>query len=203
MSQNVLSTRSTSQAGGVRPKQFNENAGARPKAAGQTRSVLGVINQNNASGRVQPFRAAKQNGTTEGFFSGQPVAPSNQGNQNFKIFDENSQNAEKPKIPAIASNQLHPALTALPSTRHPLANLHVNDSIVSVDSPMVLDTSDEERLNIFDIDSNAGIYGLSEYATEIFQHLREADNCIDPNPTTCASSKTSQLECVPSLSTGL
>ena len=40
---------------------------------------------------------------------------------------------------------------------------------------MVLDNAEEERLNIFDIDADAGIYGLSEYAVEIFQHLREAE----------------------------
>ena len=41
---------------------------------------------------------------------------------------------------------------------------------------MVLDDSlDVERLNVFDIDSNAGIYGLSDYAVEIFQHLRQAE----------------------------
>jgi len=40
---------------------------------------------------------------------------------------------------------------------------------------MILDVDDTERLNIFDIDADAGVYGLSEYATEIFQHLREAE----------------------------
>nr|XP_002125998.2 cyclin-A2 [Ciona intestinalis] len=185
MSHNVLSTRSTSHVGDNRQKPFNENAGARPKTT-QGRAVLGVISQNTASGRVQPFRAAKQNATTEGFFSGQPPVQKLSG-QNFKIFDECSSNndakvQQKPSVPAIASNQLHPALTALPSTRQPLVNLPVNVSLSSVDSPMVLDTSDEERLNIFDIDSNAGIYGLSEYATEIFQHLREAEQLHRPKP---------------------
>ena len=40
---------------------------------------------------------------------------------------------------------------------------------------MVLDMDDDERLNIFDIDASAGIYGLSEYAVEIFEHLRESE----------------------------
>jgi len=40
---------------------------------------------------------------------------------------------------------------------------------------MILDVSEEERLNIFDIDSEGGIFGLSEYAVEIFEHLRKAE----------------------------
>ena len=40
---------------------------------------------------------------------------------------------------------------------------------------MVLDSAEEERLNVFDIDAEAGIFGLSEYAAEIFQHLRESE----------------------------
>ena len=40
---------------------------------------------------------------------------------------------------------------------------------------MLLDSAEDERLNIFDIDADAGIFGLSEYASEIFQHLREAE----------------------------
>ena len=44
-----------------------------------------------------------------------------------------------------------------------------------IESPMSLEKTDEERLNFFDIDADAGIYGLSEYAAEIFQHLREAE----------------------------
>ena len=40
---------------------------------------------------------------------------------------------------------------------------------------MVLDSGEEERLNIFDIDIDAGVFGLSEYAVEIFEHLREAE----------------------------
>nr|CAB3228881.1 cyclin-A2 [Phallusia mammillata] len=45
---------------------------------------------------------------------------------------------------------------------------------------MVLDSADDERLNIFDIDADAGVYGLSEYATEIFQHLRQAEQLHRP-----------------------
>ena len=44
-----------------------------------------------------------------------------------------------------------------------------------VDSPMLLDVSEEERLNIFDIDTEEGVSGFSEYALEIFKHLREAE----------------------------
>ena len=43
------------------------------------------------------------------------------------------------------------------------------------ESPMVLDVSEEERLNIFDIDNEDGVFGLSEYAVEIFEHLRKAE----------------------------
>lgn len=48
---------------------------------------------------------------------------------------------------------------------------------IFTDSPMVLGNTEEERLNVFDIDADAGIFGLSEYAAEIFQHLRESEVC--------------------------
>ena len=40
---------------------------------------------------------------------------------------------------------------------------------------MMLDVSEEERLNIFDIDNEQGPFGFSEYAVEIFEHLTEAE----------------------------
>lgn len=36
-----------------------------------------------------------------------------------------------------------------------------------------MDVSEEERLNIFDIDSDT--FGFSEYAVDIFKHLREVE----------------------------
>ena len=46
---------------------------------------------------------------------------------------------------------------------------------------MVLDVSEEERLNIFDIDCEEGVFGFSEYAAEIFEHLREAEVSLFKN----------------------
>lgn len=158
---------------------------AKSKPTHQGRAVLGGITNQQ---RVQPFRAAKQNCTTEGFFTAYQAAQLQQ-NKAFKIFDENKDPAAKLSsvsvVPAIASTQLHPALTTLPSTRPPLSSLSENNvSIVSsttTDSPMVLDDSlDTDRLNVFDIDSNAGIYGLQDYAVEIFQHLRQAEQLHRP-----------------------
>ncbi|XP_076811415.1 cyclin-A2-like [Clavelina lepadiformis] len=181
-----ISTRS-GVLGENRQKNYNPDnvpIGGKAKSA-TTRPVLGSINQNTVSGRIQPFRAAKQNATTEGFFSS--TAPKQTA---FKIFDENSTESKSDKpsseegdVPAIASTQLHPALTALPTSRPPLGNISGHDtSLHSVDSPMVLDMDDEERLNIFDIDASAGIYGLSEYAVEIFEHLRESEQLHRPKP---------------------
>nr|CAB3228859.1 cyclin-A2 [Phallusia mammillata] len=189
MATNGLANR-TNQAthGELRQKQFNTNNGQKSQTSIPQRAVLGALNQNTATGRVQPFRAAKQNGTTEGFFT----APSQTNvtkstTQTFKIFDESSKDVKPTKsktetLPSIASSsQLHPALTTLPSLRVPLSTVSTNDiSIRSADSPMVLDSADDERLNIFDIDADAGVYGLSEYATEIFQHLRQAEQLHRP-----------------------
>ena len=43
------------------------------------------------------------------------------------------------------------------------------------DSLSMMDVSEEERLNIFDIDSDQSTNGFWEYAVDIFQHLREAE----------------------------
>lgn len=152
----------------------------------QGRAVLGGIT--NQQQRVQPFRAAKQNCTTEGFFTAYNAAEQNKA---FKIFNENVDPSSKKQqssvsIPSIASaSQLHPALTTLPSSRPPLSSISAESSITSsaTDSPMVLDDSLNERADqhsVFDIDSNAGIYGLQEYVVEIFQHLRQAEQLHRP-----------------------
>lgn len=145
------------------------------------RAVLGELNQNTIGGRVQPFRAAKQNATTEGFFTtlgnNRPAAPSNEV---FKIFDEtafSSNVAEKTKPIARETDKssLPAALTALPSSsRPPLTSLPVPDQH---ESPMVLDTTlnSSDRSTVSDIDAESSVYGVSEYATEIFEHLRIAE----------------------------
>lgn len=147
-------------------KTGNENA--RPQ-----RTVLGEINQNVMGARVQPFRAAKQNATTEGFFAVKPQL------SEFKIFDETAhakvaekatevvKEPEKPSLPA--------ALTALPSARLPLSTLVVTEP---EDSPMVLDQSESE-ISI-DAEAETDLFEVSEYATEIFEHLRVAERRTRP-----------------------
>jgi len=164
-------------------KSTNPLMDAKSKPLHQGRAVLGGIT--NQQQRVQPFRAAKQNCTTEGFFTAY-TAEASQQSKTFKIFNENADpTSKKPSsvsIPSIASaSQLHPALTTLPSSRPPLSSIGADSSssLTAVDSPMVLDDSlnvdKADQHSIFDIDSNAGIYGLQEYVVEIFQHLREAE----------------------------
>lgn len=53
----------------------------------------------------------------------------------------------------------------------------------AVDSPMVIDSSDDEDFEctsettpeIRDIDTDSGIFYVSEYASEIFQYLKQAE----------------------------
>lgn len=142
------------------------------------RAVLGELNQNLLGGRVQPFRAAKQNATTEGFFSNFGAAKPE--STDFKIYDETANQsvgeksappakpAEKPNLPA--------ALTALPS-RLPLSTLAVAEP---EGSPMVLDSSASSDRTPTDIDVESSLYGVSEYATEIFEHLRTTERRTRP-----------------------
>jgi len=198
----VQSTASTMQSRNEARKNMLSNStnplmDAKSKPLHQGRTVLGGIT-NQSQPRVQPFRAAKQNCTTEGFFTayqaGLELTKTQQTFQNkgFQIFDENHAPVVKQPqvIPDIASSsQLHPALTTLPCTRPPLSricesNVSLSSSTSScpTDSPMVLDDSldMEKPSSQFDIDSNAGIYGLQEYVVEIFQHLRQAEQLHRP-----------------------
>lgn len=59
MTSNAVTTQLHDNHNEVRPNKIINDDTARSRAP-QTRSVLGVINQNTAIGRKQPFRAAKQ-----------------------------------------------------------------------------------------------------------------------------------------------
>nr|XP_039265110.1 G2/mitotic-specific cyclin-A-like [Styela clava] len=171
-----------SQANTENPNQQHQMFGKRDENTRQ-RAVLGELNQNTIGGRVQPFRAAKQNATTEGFFTSlggnKPASASNDG---FKIFDETAcavsvAESTKPvtRQSTLDKSSLPAALTALPSiSRAPLTSLPVPEQH---ESPMVLDTTlnSSDRSSISDIDAESSVYGVSEYATEIFEHLRQAE----------------------------
>ncbi|XP_078683514.1 cyclin-A2-like [Branchiostoma floridae x Branchiostoma belcheri] len=179
-----------------------EDNQSRPIAPQATKRVaLGVLNQNAGRQRVQPHRAAKQNcgplGTsacgqtgsvgcgqagkpTTGFFV--PPAASTQ----FSIHVDHQADSERSKEPQVSST-----VTTLGTERNRQAisiygrTEEIIDS--STDSPMVLDTSldssDDNQSVIEDIDAHGdSVLEVAEYATEIFQYLREAELRHRPKP---------------------
>ena len=68
---------------------------------------------------------------------------------------------------------------------------HVFAVLFAVDSPMVIDSSDDEDFEctkettpeIRDIDTGNDIFFVTEYASEIFQYLKKAEVFLWPNYT--------------------
>lgn len=158
----MLTSRASAQENGRGPSKTEQHR--------STRAVLGEIDQNVHAGRVQPFRAAKQNATTEGFFTTFGTGKS-ACQETLKVFDEFS--TSEPGLDVnVKKHLLHPALTALPFARVPLSTLSVTSG--QSESPMVLDECAEESAITCDANQDS-VFSVSEYADEIFYHLRVAE----------------------------
>lgn len=185
-----------------------EDGKARATQQGQKRAALGTIT-NNAGVRIQPFRAAKQQtGLTsstytfgaakndENAFSRAQqktaFAVPTTAQQSFTIHVDPQPvlaNAQNSAFTNSTVPKLNPALTSL--SRPALSNVFVADRTTEeVDSPMVIDSSDDEDFEctgettpeIRDIDTDSGILFASEYASEIFQYLKQAELKNRPKP---------------------
>lgn len=179
-----------------------EDGQARATQQGQKRAALGTIT-NNPGVRIQPFRAAKQQA---GFASSSYVFNGSKNDENafsqaqqktaFAVATtKQSFNIHVDPQPSIATTkprakvqELNPALTSL--SRPALTDVFVSNTPVEVESPMVIDSSYDEDIEcttetapeIRDIDSGDDILLVSEYASEIFQYLKQAELKNRPKP---------------------
>jgi len=176
-----------------------EDGQARATQQGQKRAALGTIT-NNAGLRIQPFRAAKQQAGLAG--SSFPFGAAKNDENAFSRAQQKTAFAVPTTAqqsftihvdpePVLAQSaafitsstvqQLNPALTSL--SRPALTNVFVGNRAGEADSPMVVDSSDDEDLDcaketapeIRDIDSSNDIFSCSEYASEIFQNLKQSE----------------------------
>ncbi|KAK2563061.1 G2/mitotic-specific cyclin-A [Acropora cervicornis] len=179
-----------------------EDGQARATQQGQKRAALGTIT-NNPGVRIQPFRAAKQQA---GFASSSYVFSGSKNDEN--AFSQAQQKTAfavattkqsftihvdpQPSIattkPKAKVQELNPALTNL--SRPALTDVFVSNTPVEVESPMVIDSSYDDDIEcttetapeIRDIDSSDDILLVSEYASEIFQYLKQAELKNRPKP---------------------
>ena len=158
--------------------------GVQSKVAGTRRAALGTITNTT---RIQPLRAAKgnadcKNTTQDGkpFFihvdeepSMGPCAPTATQVASTEVFGVDSE----PRL------QLSSAVTSIRSTltasSHPTAML--DESIQSMDSPMLLDSSPQIQPKVAEDPEEMAktlfekVIGVPEYSAEIYAYLREAE----------------------------
>lgn len=191
----------------VLKKAKMEDGRARTTQQGQNRTALGTIT-NNAAVRIQPPRAAKQAGLANSLYGfgatkndenafsraqqKTAFAVPTTAQQSFSIHVDPEPVLASAQSTAFSSSTvpvLNPALTSL--SRPALTNVFVaNRTAAEVDSPMVIDSSDDEDFEctsettpeIRDIDTDSGIFYVSEYASEIFQYLKQAEIKHRPKP---------------------
>lgn len=193
----------SNQESNVMKKARMEDGQARATQQGQKRAALGTIT-NNAGVRIQPFRAAKQQaGLGSSYVLGAAKNDENafsraQQKTAFAVPSRAQQSFTIHVDPqsALADSQnstveeLNPALTSL--SRPALTNVFVaNGTADEVDSPMLIDSSDDEDFEcteeqtpeIRDIDSGDDVLFATEYASEIFQYLKQAELKNRPKPS--------------------
>ncbi|RMX57292.1 hypothetical protein pdam_00012863 [Pocillopora damicornis] len=158
------------QESNVLKKAKMEDGQVRATQQGQKRAALSTIT-NNAM-RIQPFRAAKQQA---GF------AGSKNDENAFSRLQQKTSVFAVPKS-AQQSFSIHedpePVIASAQSRTH------------SMDSPMVIDSSDDEDFEctkettpeIHDIDNGNDIFGVTEYASEIYQYLKKSELKNMPKP---------------------
>ncbi|XP_064609074.1 G2/mitotic-specific cyclin-A-like [Liolophura sinensis] len=180
LDENSMETRAQGQRRSKREDfQTRNNGPIAPK-----RAALGTIT--NQSQRIQPFRAAKAStneicSDKENAFTKAAGKSAFGELQSFKIhIDQENVGIQTRQRSQVSESsepklELNDAITALP--RVPLSTAQVDDHDISIDekteSPMVLDTSIEERDEKADRD--AIIVGVPEYAADIYAYLREAE----------------------------
>ncbi|KAJ7372008.1 Cyclin-A2 [Desmophyllum pertusum] len=183
-----------------------EDGQARATQQGQKRAALGTIT-NNAGLRIQPFRAAKQQaGSSFSLGAGKndenafsraqqktAFAVPTTAQQSFSIHVDPEPVLASAQSTSFLTNstvqELNPALTSL--SRPALTNVFVaNRHGEEVDSPMIIDSSDDEDFEctkettpeIHDIDGGNDIFLVTEYASEIYQYLKQAELKSRPKP---------------------
>lgn len=190
------------QESNVLKKAKMEDGQVRATQQGQKRAALSTIT-NNAM-RIQPFRAAKQQAGFAGSKNDENAFSHLQQKTSVFAVPKSAQQSfsihEDPE-PVIASAQsrthhssssvpeINPAITSLSSSA--LTNVFVaNRARNEVDSPMVIDSSDDEDFEctkettpeIHDIDNGNDIFGVTEYASEIYQYLKKSELKNMPKP---------------------
>ncbi|XP_068701086.1 G2/mitotic-specific cyclin-A-like isoform X1 [Montipora foliosa] len=190
------------QASNALKKAKMEDGQARATQQVQKRAALGTIT-NNPGVRIQPFRAAKQQaglGSALYVFGGAKndenafsraqqktafAVPTT--TQSFAIHVDPQPSLAQSK-PDATVQELNPALTTL--SRPALTDVFVANRPAEVDSPMLIDSSDDEDFEyttetapeIRDIDTGDDILFVSDYASEIFQYLKQAEVKNRPKP---------------------
>ncbi|XP_014665012.1 PREDICTED: G2/mitotic-specific cyclin-A-like [Priapulus caudatus] len=164
----------------------------------QRRTALGTIT--SRVNRVQPSRAAKQQPNVfpddvcdeniysrkEKEFAGQPNVVQSQG---FRIhLDNQAQEISRPQESDSSTHlKLHAGVTTLgpshPTSRPSQSGFYpINDSIEATDSPMILDTTIDENLDVDCEKKHEDDVTLcvAEYSADIYQYLREAETRSRP-----------------------
>ncbi|KAL4230577.1 Cyclin-A2 [Mactra antiquata] len=150
---------------------------------GQKRAALGVItNQVNQQVRIQPSRAAKPkasdfNAQDENVFAKKNAKTfGQQPSSQFSVFVDPTASTAVQKSTTVPATELPTALTSLPQTRVPLAEVPCSPDIIcledSLESPMILDVPEEEKKPL---DREAVILTVPEYEEDIYNYLREAE----------------------------
>ncbi|CAB3995919.1 cyclin A [Paramuricea clavata] len=160
------------------------------------RAALGTLSSNNI--RIQPFRAAKaqaptashRNSSEANVFAKVSHSAFNVPPQGFSVYiDKDTSKPKSSSSGRFDSLDLDPVVTAL--SRQPLTEVFPAPSIQNdlYDSPMLLDSSDDEESEadipepVKDIDSNSDtITDVPEYAAEIHQYLKAAELKHRPKP---------------------
>nr|BAA14010.1 cyclin A [Patiria pectinifera] len=191
-------------AGPQTRKTKREDAGRGNGPQACKRAALGTLSTNVT--RKQPSRAAKQSGFADGFYNYQdenafarPAAGKSTGSCGFALPPTASQPSFSIHIdpvepaPSRARFLKEQKPTELPLdpigyfvTRSRKTALRTVFTLDESASPMVLDTSLSEentaQATIEDIDNSDGVFGVPEYAEDIYEYLREAELRNRPKP---------------------
>ncbi|XP_033125655.1 G2/mitotic-specific cyclin-A-like isoform X2 [Anneissia japonica] len=183
----------------INRKSKREDASNRGQNGPQaTKRAALVAISTNTSTRIQPFRAVKQTTElSENVYQDENALVNRTSKQPFSITcgrptafsihvdseGVSSSTTKEHSIPAMLQ-QLPTAVTT--SSRQPLSEVFLNLD-QSADSPMVLDASMQSEQDtserIVDIEENdAETQSAAEYAADIYQYLKEAEQKHRPKP---------------------